>query len=78
MSGTKSACSLVAVLALILPATAVWADDLTPVVVASIHDEPLDGLGDSFNNSPFDGLLRQQSSREDRAIQEFDVSAYAG
>jgi hypothetical protein len=54
------------------------ADDLTPMVVASIHDAPPDGQGDSFNNSPFEGLLRQTSSQEDRAIQEYDVSAYSG
>jgi len=55
----------------------VSADDLSPVVVASIHDEPLDGYGDSFNDA-WPGLLRQQSYREDRAIQEYDVSPYAG
>jgi hypothetical protein len=52
--------------------------NLTPVVSASIHDEPRDGIGDSFNGSPFTGLLREQSSREDRSIQEFDVSAFGG
>ena len=52
--------------------------DLTPVVAASIRDEPPDGLGDSFNTVPFTGLLREQSTREDRAIQEFDVAGMAG
>ena len=61
-----------------LLAAVAWADDLTPVVVASIHDEPRDGFGDYLNGSPFEGLLRAVSSREDRAIQEYDVSAYAG
>jgi hypothetical protein len=78
MGGAKSAWSMVAALVLILPATAAWADDLAPVVVASIHDEPRDGLGDSFNDPPFVGLIRATSSREDRPIQEYDVSPYIG
>jgi hypothetical protein len=49
-----------------------------PGVVASIHDEPVDGLGDSFNLSPFEGLIRTQSTRADRAIQEYDVSPLTG
>ena len=61
-----------------LLASMAWADDLTPVVVASIHDEPRDGFGDYLNDPPLVGLLRAVSSREDRAIQEYDVSAYAG
>jgi hypothetical protein len=51
---------------------------IAPSVVASIHDEPVDGLGDSFNATPFEGLIRTQSSRADRAIQEYDVSALTG
>lgn len=48
---------------------------LAPVFRASIHDAPADGIGDSFNQSPFEGLLRQQSgTREDRAVAEFDLS----
>jgi len=54
------------------------ADDLLPAVKASIHDEPKDGLGDEFNGSPFEGLLRETSSQEDRAILEYDVSGFAG
>ncbi len=54
------------------------ADDLLPAVRASIHDEPRDDVGDSFNNSPFEGLLRVQSHRADRAIAEYDLSAFAG
>ncbi|MCG3131252.1 MAG: hypothetical protein FLDDKLPJ_02030 [Phycisphaerae bacterium] len=54
------------------------ADDLSPVVIASIHDEPRDGFGDTFNESPFEGLLRQQSTREDRAVLEYDADAYIG
>jgi hypothetical protein len=70
--------AFVAAIVLVLSVSTAWADDLGPVVIASIHDEPLDGQGDSFNDPPFDGLLRQQSYREDRAIQEYDVSAYVG
>lgn len=55
-----------------------WADQLMPIVAASIHDEPRDGLGDSFNADPFTGLLREQSTREDRAILEYDASAFVG
>jgi len=51
---------------------------LTPVVIASIHDEPVDGAGDSFNLHPFQGMIRTQSTRADRAIQEYDVSAFTG
>jgi hypothetical protein len=60
-----------------LPGT-VGATVITPTIKASIHDEPLDGIGDSFNAAPFEGLLRHQSTREDRAIQEFDASMFAG
>ncbi|GAG37880.1 unnamed protein product, partial [marine sediment metagenome] len=55
---------------------------LTPDVVASIHDEPKDGIGDSFNST--DGLLRQidpghdSTPKEDRAIVEIDASSLAG
>jgi hypothetical protein len=77
MATSRFATALSAVIALALPTATVCADDLSPVVVASIHDEPLDGYGDSFNGA-FPGLLRQQSYREDRAIQEYDVSPYAG
>lgn len=54
------------------------AQTITPSVVASIHDEPRDGLGDSFNTSPFTGLLREQTSREDRAVHEFDLTSLIG
>lgn len=45
----------------------------TPSVSASILDQPRDGLGDSFDPT-FPGLLREQSTRENRAIQEFDLN----
>src|SRR5438067_13741278 len=47
-----------------------------PVVTASIHDQTLDGQGDSFN-AVFDSLLRQTASVEDRAIAEFDLASVA-
>jgi hypothetical protein len=50
---------------------------LPPAVAASIHDEPVDGVGDSFNTS-FTGLIRTQSTRADRAIHEYDVSVVSG
>ncbi len=70
--------SIAVLTALAAPLTPALADDLLPVVNASIHDEPRDGLGDSFNNSPFEGLLRVQSHRADRATTEYDLSAFAG
>lgn len=76
------ATTLVAAMALVLGglfrASDVLAVTLSPSVVASIHDEPLDGVGDSFNVEPFEGLLRQQSYREDRAILEFDLGSFVG
>jgi hypothetical protein len=59
-------------------APAALGTDLAPLVSASIHDEPPDGLGDSFNASPFEGLLRRQSTRHDRAIQEFHLAPLGG
>ena len=50
------------------------ADEFTWQIKASIHDAPRVGLGDTFNLSPFEGLLRQVASQEDRAILEYDVS----
>ena len=49
---------------------------LEPVVVASIHDEPRDGSGDSFNSMA--GLIREQSTREDRAVLEYDLAGLEG
>ncbi len=55
---------------------------ILPAVVASIHDEPIDGDGDAFNTPPFQGLLRRVTSvppsREDRAVVEFDLAPFAG
>lgn len=56
-----------------------FATDVVPTVLASVHDQPMDGVGDSFNSSPFQGLLRKGGpTQEDRAIQEFPASAFAG
>jgi hypothetical protein len=49
-----------------------------PVFAASVHDEPVDGIGDSFNATPFEGLIRVQSTREDRALEEYDLGSIAG
>jgi hypothetical protein len=43
---------------------------------ASIHDEPVDGIGDAFNAD--DALIRRDAASEDRAIREFDVGFLAG
>ena len=58
-----------------------FAVTLTPDVVASIHDSPIDGVGDSFNSMT--DLLRQidpeyaapADSQEDRAIAEMNLDA---
>ncbi len=70
--------SWLALLALGAPALAGTPQVLTPSITFSVHDEPVDGLGDSFNPTPFEGLIRTQSFRADRAFQEFDVSAFTG
>src|SRR5262245_18524113 len=54
------------------------AQSFAPSIVASIKDSPRDGLGDSFNASPFDGLIRQDPFIKDRAVQEFDLTQVAG
>jgi hypothetical protein len=67
-------------LALVVPlfAAQAAAQTFAPALRASIKDSPRDGLGDSFNTAPFEGLMRQTASVEERAIQEFDLSALAG
>lgn len=67
--------SLVLLIATVVPASAT---DISPTVLESIHDQPIDGAGDSFNSPGFPGLIRVTASLEDRAIQEFDVAAFAG
>ncbi len=52
------------------------AQSLTSVVAFSVHDEPVDGLGDTFNAST--SLVRTQSTRADRAMHEFDANPIAG
>ncbi|MDY6783264.1 MAG: PEP-CTERM sorting domain-containing protein [Cyanobacteriota bacterium] len=55
---------------------------ITPSVRASIQDQQIDGIIDSFNSSPFEGLLRRALPParfvEDRAIVEFDLNTFAG
>jgi hypothetical protein len=66
--------------ALLLPVLCVpaAATDLLPGLRFSTHDQPVDGTADSFNAAPFEGLIRLVASQEDRAMQEFDVAAFAG
>ncbi|MCC5786974.1 MAG: hypothetical protein JJU33_09770 [Phycisphaerales bacterium] len=55
--------------------------ELTPPdVAASIRDTNKNGVGDIIAISPaaFSGLIRQRVQDEDRAIQEFDISQFAG
>jgi hypothetical protein len=64
---------------LVLTNPAALATDVLATVRGSIHDAPVDGNGDTFNSSPFEGLIRRVSTtQEDRAIQEFDVAASGG
>ncbi len=68
--------------ALILVAGSAMAQvDITPPTVGgAIEDNPRNGVPDTiavFGQS-FSGLLREQSSRENRAVQEYDVSQFAG
>lgn len=60
----------------------VGAVTITPSVRASIQDQQIDGIVDSFNSSPFEGLLRRGLPPvrfvEDRAIVEFDLNTFAG
>jgi len=67
-----------ALLALLLAATHAEATDVVPTVLASTHDAPVDGNADSFNGSPFEGLIRLVASQEDRAIHEYPVAAFTG
>jgi hypothetical protein len=67
-----------ALLLLAFAAPSALATDLSPTIKASTHDAPVDGNADSFNATPFEGLIRVVASQEDRALQEFDVSAFAG
>ena len=51
---------------------------LAPAVAASIHDEPLNGFGDTFNGGDDDRLIQQGATSEDRVIAEFGVGFLAG
>ncbi|MDX9911342.1 MAG: GC-type dockerin domain-anchored protein [Phycisphaerales bacterium] len=65
-----------AVLAVAALACAASAQSFNPVVVHSVLDQPLDGNGDTING--LTGLIRQQGTRADRAMQEYDISSLAG
>ncbi len=63
----------------VLCAPSAFATDVAPTVIASIHDAPIDGIGDSFNSAGFGGLIRRVvPGQEDRAIQEYAVAPFAG
>jgi hypothetical protein len=62
----------------LLLASGAPAQSFLPLFEASIKDTPRDGLGDGFNATPFEGLVRQTAALEDRAVEEFDVSALSG
>jgi PKD repeat protein len=51
--------------------------DTTPVVVASVRDQPRNEIGDAFEASPFEGLLRLTSDVENRAVVEYDLRPLA-
>ncbi|MCB9914582.1 MAG: hypothetical protein H6828_05465 [Planctomycetes bacterium] len=72
-----TACATLACLASLAPPTLADAVHLvTPAVAFSVHDEPVDNVGDSFNS--FVGLIGLQPTRADRACQEYDVTGFAG
>jgi hypothetical protein len=49
-----------------------------PALRASIHDQDGDGKGDKLNDESWQGLLRRAGNRADRAVAEFDLSAFKG
>jgi len=61
-----------------VPALAGTPQTLTPSAAFSVHDQPVDGVGDSINNAPFEELIQAASSQADRALQEYDVVALGG
>jgi len=65
----------IAALALAAPLLADYIEILTPDVTASAHDEPIDGSGDSVDTFAAPGRIQLSPTSEDRAFQEFDVSA---
>jgi hypothetical protein len=53
--------------------------DLSPAAVGSVRDSPRGGAPEMLTTAaPFNTLTRQVASAEDRAMLEFDVSAFAG
>ena len=77
-AGLSTTIHSIVVLATLLNSACQGQVELEPVAVASIHDEPRNGDGDKFNVAPFEGLLRQGKTREDRAIVEYDLSSFVG
>jgi len=75
---TRTLLGAASLLALAAPTFANNGPTIAPAVAFSVHDEPVDNLGDSFNLTPSEGLIRTQSSRADRAMHEYDVSAFTG
>lgn len=75
---TRTLLGAASLLALAAPTFANNGPTIAPAVAFSVHDEPVDNLGDSFNASPFEGLIRTQSTRADRAMHEYDVNAFTG
>jgi len=63
---------------LVLCPPSAFATDVAPTVRASIHDAPVDGVGDTFNATPFEGLIRRVTGQADRAIQEYAVAPFSG
>lgn len=68
--------SSLAVCALAAPLLADYIEQITPAVVASTHDEPIDGLGDSVDTVGTPGRVSLSSTAEDRATQEFVATGF--
>lgn len=69
---------LVLALALVSPLAAQSTFTLAPSATGNVLDQPRDGIGDVVSTTSFAGLMREQSTRENRAIQEYDLSPILG
>lgn len=56
------------------PLLADYIESHYPSVSGSIHDEPIDGVGDSVDTVVTPGMVSLSPTAEDRAVQEFDIS----
>ncbi len=69
----------IAILAVLALTSTALADAILIVgpadVSASIHDEPIDGVGDIVDTTITPGRISLSPTAEDRAVQEFDVTA---